>query len=288
MKKFKVTKSITNRESESLEKYFREISKVPRITADEEIELTKRIKENDRSALERLTKANLRFVVSVAKQYQGQGLPLSDLINDGNIGLIKAAERFDETRGFKFISYAVWWIRQSILASLADNSRLVSIPVNKVGTASKISKVQAQLEQDLQREPTAEEIAEVLELTKEDVDSTIIYNTRHVSIDEPLQQEDECSLADLLEDTNIESVDKGLNHTESLRKEIQMVFSVLDDRESRILQLHFGIGGGYPLSLEDIADEFGLTKERVRQLKESALRKLRKSDKSDLLKTFLS
>ena len=256
------------------------------ITPQEEVELAKRIKDGDQLALERLVNANLRFVVSVAKQYQNQGLTLGDLINEGNLGLIKAAQRFYETRGFKFISYAVWWIRQSILQALADQSRLVRLPLNKVGSLSKIGAAAAALEQQFEREATTREIAERLDLPQEEIETTLSTSSRHVSIDAPINEDEDASLLTLLPNDQEPNPDKGLLH-ESLQKEISRVMSILSEKEREILRLHFGLDGNLPHSYEDISEKVNLTRERVRQIKEKALRKLRKSSKSKLLKTYL-
>ena len=285
MRQLKINKQFTNRENKSLDKYLNEISKVEMITPTEEVELAKRIRDGDQVALEKLVNANLRFVVSVAKQYQNQGLTLGDLINEGNLGLIKAAQRFDETRGFKFISYAVWWIRQSILQALADQSRLVRLPLNKVGSLSKIGVAAAQLEQKFEREATTEEIAELLDLPTEEVETTLSTSGRHLSIDAPISDDEDTTLLTLL--SNAEpNPDKSLIH-ESLQKEITRVMSILSEKEKEILNLYFGLEGSIPHSYEDISEKVNLTRERVRQIKEKALRKLRKSSKSGLLKAYL-
>ena len=286
MRQLKINKQFTNRENKSLDKYLNEISKVEMITPTEEVELAKRIKDGDQVALEKLVNANLRFVVSVAKQYQNQGLTLGDLINEGNLGLIKAAQRFDETRGFKFISYAVWWIRQSILQALADQSRLVRLPLNKVGSLSKIGTAAAQLEQKFEREATTEEIAELLDLPTEEVETTLSTSGRHLSIDAPISDDEDTTLLTLLSNTQEPNPDKSLIH-ESLQKEITRVMSILSDKEKEILNLYFGLEGNLQHSYEDISEKVSLTRERVRQIKEKALRKLRKSSKSSLLKAYL-
>lgn len=286
MRQLKITRSITNRESASLEKYLQEIAKVDLITAEEEVELARRIKNGDSEALEKLTKANLRFVVSVAKQYQNQGLSLPDLINEGNLGLIKAAQRFDETRGFKFISYAVWWIRQSILQALAEQSRIVRLPLNKVGSLNKINKAFAQLEQQYEREPTAEELADLLDVSRDEVRSTISVASRHVSMDAPFQEGEDGSLMDVLKNPNAVNADRDVAHVESLRLEIERSLTLLTDRQSEVLRLFFGIGV-QPVSLEDIAERFNLTRERVRQIKDKAITKLRSTNRSKVLKTYL-
>jgi len=287
MRQLKITKSITNRESQSLEKYLQEIGKVDLLTAEEEVSLAKKIKEGDKAALERLTKANLRFVVSVAKQYQNQGLSLSDLINEGNLGLIKAAQRFDETRGFKFISYAVWWIRQSILQALAEQSRIVRLPLNKVGSLNKINRAFAELEQEFEREPSTEEIAKLLEITVDEIETTLGVAARHVSMDAPFVEGEDNSLLDVLENDNTPGTDKGLEYNESLRGEIERSLNTLTARQSSVIKLYFGIGIEHPLSLEDIGDQFGLTRERVRQIKDKAINKLRSTTRSKLLKNYL-
>ena len=287
MRQLKITKSITNRESQSLEKYLQEIGKVDLLTPEEEVELAKRIKQNDQAALERLTKSNLRFVVSVAKQYQNQGLSLSDLINEGNLGLIKAAQRFDETRGFKFISYAVWWIRQSILQALAEQSRIVRLPLNKVGSLNKINKAFSQLEQEFEREPTPEELAEMLEIATEEVETTLGVAARHVSVDAPFVEGEDNSLLDVLEDNGNGTTDGFLSYNESLSKEIDRALGTLTERQRDVVRLYFGIGREHPLSLEDIGEQFNLTRERVRQIKDKAINKLRSTTKSKLLKTYL-
>jgi len=287
MRQLKITKSITNRESQSLEKYLQEIGKVDLLTPEEEVDLAKRIKQGDQIALEKLTKANLRFVVSVAKQYQNQGLSLSDLINEGNLGLIKAAQRFDETRGFKFISYAVWWIRQSILQALAEQSRIVRLPLNKVGSLNKINKAFSELEQTYEREPSPEELAEMLEITSDEVETTLGVAARHVSMDAPFVEGEDNSLLDVLENTAMPGTDQHLEYADSLRREIERSLSTLTDRQCDVIKLYFGIGVEHPMSLEDIGDKFGLTRERVRQIKDKAINKLRATSRSKLLKTYL-
>ena len=286
MRQLKISKQITNRESQSLDKYLQEIGKVDLLTPDEEVSLAQRIKEGDQFALEKLTKANLRFVVSVAKQYQNQGLSLGDLINEGNLGLIKAAKRFDETRGFKFISYAVWWIRQSILQALAEQSRIVRLPLNRVGSLNKISKSFSELEQKFEREPSPEEIAEVLELTTAEVVDTLKISGRHVSVDAPFVQGEENRLLDVLENEDEESPDTGLM-TDSLRKEVQRALSTLTKREADVITLYFGLNGEHSLTLEEIGEKFNLTRERVRQIKEKAIRRLRHTSRSKALKPYL-
>jgi RNA polymerase primary sigma factor len=286
MRQLKISKQITNRESQSLDKYLQEIGKVDLLTPDEEVSLAQRIKEGDQFALEKLTKANLRFVVSVAKQYQNQGLSLGDLINEGNLGLIKAAKRFDETRGFKFISYAVWWIRQSILQALAEQSRIVRLPLNRVGSLNKISKSFSELEQKFEREPSPEEIAEVLELTTAEVVDTLKISGRHVSVDAPFVQGEENRLLDVLENDDEESPDTGLMN-DSLRKEVQRALSTLTKREADVITLYFGLNGEHSLTLEEIGEKFNLTRERVRQIKEKAIRRLRHTSRSKALKPYL-
>lgn len=287
MRQLKITKSITNRESQSLEKYLQEIGKVDLITPEEEVQLAMRIKEGDRAALERLTNANLRFVVSVAKQYQNQGLSLSDLINEGNLGLIKAAERFDETRGFKFISYAVWWIRQSIMQALAEQSRIVRLPLNKVGLTNKISRTFSFLEQEYEREPSTEEVATLLEIDLQDVEATLSGSTRHLSMDAPFSEGEEGSLLDVLENPNSINADAVIIHEESLRTEIDRSLSILTQRQREVIEMYFGINYDHPFSLEDIGERFGLTRERVRQIKDKAISRLQENQKIQMLKVFL-
>ena len=287
MRQLKITKSITNRESQSLEKYLQEIGKVELITPEEEVRLATLIKQGDQKALDRLTKANLRFVVSVAKQYQNQGLSLPDLINEGNVGLIKAAQRFDETRGFKFISYAVWWIRQSILQALAEQARIVRLPLNKVGLTNRIQKAFTQLEQEFEREPSPEELAEMLDMDLEEVVSSLGINARHVSMDSPLSDGEESTLIDVLENPNAEKTDGELDHKVGLNIEIERSLRQLTDRQKEVVCYFFGIGVDHPLSLEDIGDRFNLTRERVRQIKDKALTKLRATQKADLLRSYL-
>src|SRR6476646_2565887 len=286
MRQLKITKSITNRESASLDKYLQEIGREELINADEEVILAKKIREGDQVALEKLTKSNLRFVVSVAKQYQNQGLSLPDLINEGNLGLIKAAQRFDETRGFKFISYAVWWIRQSILQALAEQSRIVRLPLNRVGSLNKISKSFSELEQKFEREPSPEEIAEVLELTTSEVVDTLKISGRHVSVDAPFVQGEENRLLDVLEDEDEAAPDEGLM-SDSLRKEVQRALSTLTKREGDVITFYFGLNGEHALTLEEIGEKFALTRERVRQIKEKAIRRLRHTSRSKALKPYL-
>ncbi|GAB5523088.1 sigma-70 family RNA polymerase sigma factor [Roseivirga sp.] len=286
MRQLKISKQITNRESQSLDKYLQEIGKVDLLTPDEEVDLAKRIREGDQLALEKLTKANLRFVVSVAKQYQNQGLSLGDLINEGNLGLIKAAQRFDETRGFKFISYAVWWIRQSILQALAEQSRIVRLPLNRVGSLNKISKTFSELEQKFEREPSPDELAEVLEVTTNEVVDTMKISGRHVSMDAPFVQGEENSLLDVLENDSEEKPDTGLMN-DSLRREVQRALSTLTQREADVITLYFGLNGEHSMTLEEIGEKFNLTRERVRQIKEKAIRRLRHTSRSKALKPYL-
>jgi len=285
MRQLKITKSITNRESASLDKYLQEIGKEELITVEEEVELAQRIKKGDQAALEKLTRANLRFVVSVAKQYQNQGLSLPDLINEGNLGLIKAAEKFDETRGFKFISYAVWWIRQSILQALAEQSRIVRLPLNQVGSLNKINKAFSKFEQEHERKPSPEELAESLDLPADKVADTLRVSGRHVSVDAPFVDGEDNSLLDVLVNNDSPSADRALI-MESLAKEIHRALATLTERESDIIRLFFGIGC-QEMTLEEIGERFGLTRERVRQIKEKAIRRLRHTSRSKLLKTYL-
>lgn len=286
MRQLKIVKQITNRESESLDKYLQEIGKVDLITAEMEVSLAKRIKDGDQIALEKLTKANLRFVVSVAKQYQNNGLSLGDLINEGNVGLIKAATRFDETRGFKFISYAVWWIRQSIMQALAEQSRVVRVPMNRVGSLQKINRTFSSLEQKYQREPSHEELAEVLQIPIEEVDNTLKMGSRQVSMNAPMIQGEDGSLLDVLENESEATPDSELL-SDSLRKEVQRSLNTLDEREKDVIVLYFGLNGEHANSLEEIAERFNLTRERVRQIKEKGLRRLRVTSRSKTLKPFL-
>jgi len=287
MRQLKITKSITNRESQSLEEYLQEIGKVELISPQEEVKLAVLIKQGCQKSLDRLTKANLRFVVSVAKQYQNQGLSLPDLINEGNLGLIKAAQRFDETRGFKFISYAVWWIRQSILQALAEQSRIVRLPLNKVGLTNRIQKAYSLLEQQFEREPSPEELAEVLEMDIEEVTANLGINGRHVSMDSPLSEGEENTLIDVLENTNAEKTDGVLVHNESLKTEIDRSLKTLTERQKDVICFFFGIGVDHPMSLEDIGERFSLTRERVRQIKDKAITKLKASNRCKLLRTYL-
>ena len=286
MRQLKITKSITNRESASLDKYLQEIGREGLITAEEEVILAKKIREGDHAALEKLTKSNLRFVVSVAKQYQNQGLSLPDLINEGNLGLIKAAKRFDETRGFKFISYAVWWIRQSILQALAEQSRIVRLPLNQVGSLNKINKAFSKLEQEYEREPSAEELSKLLELPEDKVADTMRVSGRHVSMDAPFANGEDNSLLDVLVNQDSPRADNSLM-SESLQKEIERSLSTLTDRERDVIKLFFGIGLNHGLTLEEIGAKFDLTRERVRQIKEKAIRRLRHNSRSKLLKAYL-
>ena len=286
MRQLKITKQVTNRETASLDKYLQEIGKVDLITADEEVELAQRIKAGDQIALEKLTKANLRFVVSVAKQYQNQGLTLPDLINEGNLGLIKAAQRFDETHGFKFISYAVWWIRQSILQALAEQSRIVRLPLNKIGSINKINKTYAFLEQSHERPPSAEEIAKELDMTINDVKESMKNSGRHVSMDAPLVEGEDSNLYDVLRSGESPNPDKELLH-ESLRTEIERALETLTPREADVIRLYFGLGNQHPMTLEEIGETFDLTRERVRQIKEKAIRRLKHTSRSKILKTYL-
>lgn len=286
MRQLKITKSITNRESASLDKYLQEIGREPLITADEEVVLAKKIRDGDQVALEKLTKANLRFVVSVAKQYQNQGLSLPDLINEGNLGLIKAAKRFDETRGFKFISYAVWWIRQSILQALAEQSRIVRLPLNQVGSLNKINKAFSKLEQEYEREPSADELSTMLEIPEDKIADTMRVSGRHISMDAPLINGEDSSLSDVLINHDSPRADQLLI-SESLQKEIERSLSTLTERERDVVILFFGIGMNHGLTLEEIGAKFDLTRERVRQIKEKAIRRLRHNSRSKLLKAYL-
>ncbi len=288
MRQLKISKSITNRESESLEKYLQEIGKVDLITAEEEVRLAVLIKQGDQKALDKLTKANLRFVVSVAKQYQNQGLTLADLINEGNLGLIKAAQRFDETRGFKFISYGVWWIRQSIMQALAEQSRIVRLPLNKVGLTNRISRAYSHLEQEFERTPSMEEIAQYLEVEIDEVHSAMSVASRHVSMDSPLGGGDEeGTLMDVMENVNADAADKQLMFRDSLRQEVQRSLSVLTPRQKEVICYFYGIGVSEAMSLEDLGERYHLTRERVRQIKDKALTKLRTVSKGDLLREYM-
>ena len=287
MRQLKITKKITNRESQSLDKYLTEIAKIDLITAEQEVNLAKRIRAGDEKALEKMVNANLRFVVSVAKQYQLTGMTLSDLINEGNLGLIKAASRFDETRGFKFISYAVWWIRQSILQALAEQSRIVRLPLNRVGSLNKISKAFSELEQRHQREPTPEELAEMMDTTPEDIRTTLSYKGRKVSMDAPLGHDtDAGSLLDVLPDADAINPDASLMNY-SMQEEVQRALATLSAREAQVLSMYYGLSGGHAIGLSDIGDQFDLTRERVRQIKDKATRKLRNTARIDELKSFL-
>lgn len=283
----KITRSITNRESQSLEKYLQEIGKVELINPEEEVRLALLIKKGDQSALDKLTKANLRFVVSVAKQYQNQGLTLSDLINEGNVGLIKAARRFDETRGFKFISYAVWWIRQSILQALAEQARIVRLPLNKVGLTNRISKAYSLLEQEFEREPTPEEVANLLQMDVDEIAATMSISSRHLSMDQPLSDGEESTLIDVLVNKNASPTDDNLEQVDSLNTEIERSLSTLTERQKQVIRFFFGIGIDHPLSLEDIGERFSLTRERVRQIKDKAITKLRTTSRCNLLRDYL-
>lgn len=287
MRQLKITKSITNRDTPSLEKYLIEIAKVDLITAEEEVELARRIREGDTKALEKLTKANLRFVVSVAKQYQNQGFSLPDLINEGNLGLIKAAQKFDETKGFKFISYAVWWIRQSILQALAEKSRIVRLPLNKVSTISRIGKAFSELEQEFEREPTVEEISQLLEISVQEIENTMSFSSKTVSVDTPIGEEDTSTLLDLLQNENAENTDYLVEHTESLSIELARSLSTLPEKHRDILILYFGIGRESSMSLDDIARLHNLTRERVRQIRDKAIIKLRSQPKNNILRKYL-
>lgn len=288
MRQLKIAKQVTNRETASLDKYLQEIGRVELISAEEEVRLAQLIREGDKRALERLTKANLRFVVSVAKQYQNQGMSLPDLINEGNLGLIKAAERFDETRGFKFISYAVWWIRQSILQALAEQARIVRLPLNKIGTINKINRAYSELEQKFERPPSAEEMAEHLECSVQDVRNSMQNSGRHVSMDAPLVADDESSssMYDILPNDSLPGPEKGLV-LDSLRKDIERSLSTLTSREGDVVRLYFGLNGKHPMTLEEIGERFELTRERVRQIKEKAIRRLKHTSRSRMLKSYL-
>jgi len=281
-----MSRRMKNRANQSLDRYLQEIGEVPLLSPEEEIDLARRIKRNDQDALEKLTKANLRFVVSVAKQYQNQGLSLGDLINEGNLGLIKAAKRFDETRGFKFISYAVWWIRQSILQALAEQSRVVRLPLNRVGALNKIGKAFSNLEQEFEREPSASEIAEELEMTPYEVSDTLKISGKHLSLDAPFNQGDDNRLLDVIEDDQQQPPDDVLLN-ESLRIEVQRALTTLSDREAEVIKLYFGLDREHPLTLEEIGERFSLTRERVRQIKEKAIRRLRHTSRSRMLRSYL-
>ncbi len=286
MRQLKIIKQVTNRETVSLDKYLHEIGKVDLLTSEEEVTFARKLKEGDVEALNKLVKANLRFVVSVAKQYQNQGLSLPDLINEGNLGLIKAAQRFDETRGFKFISYAVWWIRQSILQALAEQSRIVKLPLNKIGSINKVNKAFAELEQRFEREPSVDELVEVLELASDDVKEALRSSNRHVSMDAPLTQDDDSTMYDVILSHDSPSPDRGLLN-DSLRKEIERALATLTPREGNIVRLYFGLNGKHPHTLEEIGEEFDLTRERVRQIKEKAIKRLKQTIRSKILKSYL-
>jgi RNA polymerase primary sigma factor len=286
MRQLKITKQVTNRDTQSLDKYLHEIGKEDLLTAEQEVELARKIKKGDSTALDKLIRANLRFVVSVSKQYQNQGLSLPDLINEGNLGLIKAAQRFDETRGFKFISYAVWWIRQSILQALAEQARIVRLPLNKIGSINKINKTLSRLEQEFEREPSADEIAKNLELSPEEVKKALLSSNRHVSMDAPLQQGEEGTMYDVMSNKDLPGPDKTLIN-DSLRKEIERTLTTLSQREGDILRRYFGLNGTQPHTLEEIGAEFDLTRERVRQIKEKAIRKLKQTSRCKNLKAYL-
>lgn len=286
MRQLKITKQVTNRETLSLDKYLHDIGKVELLSAEREVELAKRIRKGDQQALEELIKANLRFVVSVSKQYQNQGLSLPDLINEGNLGLIKAAQRFDETRGFKFISYAVWWIRQSILQALAEQARIVRLPLNKIGSINKINRTFSKLEQEFQREPTPEEVASILETSSDVVEDAMKVSSHHVSMDAPLRDEDDNSLYDIMLNNESPSPDNVLI-TNSLRKEIERTLSTLGEREAEIIKYYFGLNGYPQHTLEEIGEVFGLTRERVRQIKEKSIKKLKNHYRNRLLKAYL-
>lgn len=286
MRQLKITKQVTNRESKSLDKYLQDISKIPLITADEEVELAQRIKKGDQKALDKLTKSNLRFVVSVAKQYQNQGLKLPDLINEGNAGLVKAAKRFDETRGFKFISYAVWWIRQAILQALAEQSRIVRLPLNKIGSISKINKAYSHLEQKHQRPPSPHEIANNLDLSVENVKQSMKISGKHVSMDAPFKEGEDSNLYDVIKSSESPRPDSQLIE-KSLNVEVNRALDTLSEKEAEVIRSYYGISQKHPKSLQEIGDLFGLTRERVRQIKEKGIRKLRHNSKSRILKTYL-
>lgn len=287
MRQLKITKSITNRDSQSIEKYLQEIGRVDMVTPEEEVDLARRIRLGDQQALERLVSANLRFVVSVAKKYQNLGLPLNDLINEGNLGLVKAAQRFDETRGFKFISYAVWWIRQSIIQAIAENSRLVRLPLNKVGSLTKINKAFSALEQEFEREPTAEELANSLDIGEEEVKTTLAVASRHVSMDAPFEEGESNSLIDVLENHDALNADHAMDYTYSLSVETERSLSLLTEREREVLKLFYGIGVDNAMTLSDIGETLGLTRERVRQIKDKSINKLRAEARSGSLKEYL-
>ena len=286
MRQLKIIKQVTNRETVSLDKYLHEIGKVDLLSPDEEVNLARKLKEGDEEALNKLVKANLRFVVSVAKQYQNQGLSLPDLINEGNLGLIKAAQRFDETRGFKFISYAVWWIRQSILQALAEQARIVKLPLNKIGSINKVNKAFMELEQRYEREPSVEELSEILELASDDIKEALRSSNRHVSMDAPLTQDDDSNMYDVMLSLDSPSPERGLLN-DSLRKEIERALATLTPREANIIRLYFGLNGKHPHTLEEIGEEFDLTRERVRQIKEKAIKRLKQTTRSKILKSYL-
>jgi RNA polymerase primary sigma factor len=288
MRQLKITKSITNRESDSVEKYLQEIGKEDLLTAEQEVELAKRIKKGDQRALEKLVKANLRFVVSVAKQYQNNNMSLNDLINEGNLGLVKAAQKFDETKGFKFISYAVWWIRQSIMQDLAENSRLVRLPLNKVGSLSKINKAFSDLEQEFERAPTPEELSQILDMSAEEIESTLAVSSRPVSMDAPFQEGEEGTLLDVLENVGATRADSHMMYSASLKAETDRTLGILTERERSVLCLFYGIGVPHEMTLEDIGEHLGLTRERARQIKDKALSKLRGASKKNGLKEYLA
>ncbi len=288
MRQLKITKSITNRESDSVEKYLQEIGKEDLLTPEQEVDLAKRIKKGEQKALEKLVRANLRFVVSVAKQYQNNNMSLNDLINEGNLGLVKAAQKFDETKGFKFISYAVWWIRQSIMQALAENSRLVRLPLNKVGSLSKINKAFSDLEQEFERAPTPEELSQILDMSADEIESTLSVSTRPVSMDAPFQEGEEGTLLDVLENLGATRADKHMTYDASLNTETTRALDSLTDRERSVLQLFYGIGVPHEMTLEDIGEHLGLTRERARQIKDKALSKLRAAAKKNGLREYLS
>jgi len=287
MRQLKISKSITNRESQSLEKYLQEIGKVEMISAEEEVRLAKLIRNGDQHALDKLIKSNLRFVVSVAKQYQNQGLSLPDLINEGNLGLIKAAQRFDETRGFKFISYAVWWIRQSIIQSLAEQARIVRLPLNKVGLTSRVSKAVQILEQQYEREPSVEEISEFLDIGSDEIVASLGNSFRHVSMDTPLSEGEDSTLLDVIHNPNVEGTDEQLVHNDSMKQEIERSLRLLTIRQQEVIRLFFGIDEDHPLSLEEIGSRYGITRERVRQIKDKAITKLRSTSRTIHLKSYM-
>lgn len=287
MRQLKITKSITNRDSQSIEKYLQEIGKVEMVTPEEEVELARLIRQGRQDALERLVSANLRFVVSVAKKYQNLGLPLNDIINEGNLGLVKAAQRFDETRGFKFISYAVWWIRQSIIQAIAENSRLVRLPLNKVGSLTKINKAFSALEQEFEREPTAEELAKSLDIGEDEVKTTLSVASRHVSMDAPFEEGESNSLIDVLVNPHAESADAEMEYRYSLSVETERSLATLTEREREVIKLFYGIGVENPMTLSDIGETLGLTRERVRQIKDKSISKLRAETRSGALKEYL-